>query len=237
MIDIEKFKTDGFLYDSIENYKELINFEQYKNIKTKIDQINIKRHSKYDYWFKYKELSYMEEIVYDNLLKNDKNLEVADFVYEMSHKYQIKKIEDCNFYPTWIFGTVKNEEILKEIRSKLFMEFQKNFVCKYYSENEYDSYFSDSRLQFYDEGCEIKIHNDGQKQERICVFIYFLNTDWNEENGGHLLIYDKNNNPIKVNPIFPYFVVIDNEADLFHAVEKVKKGIKYNIVAFYGKRT
>ena len=30
-------------------------------------------------------------------------------------------------------------------------------------------------MQFYDEGCEIKLHDDGRQENRLCVFLYFLN--------------------------------------------------------------
>jgi len=48
-----------------------------------------------------------------------------------------------------------------------------------------------------------------------------------------LILHDLNGNDIKVNPIFPNFVVLDSDKNLFHEVEKVKNDIKYNIVSFY----
>ena len=39
------------------------------------------------------------------------------------------------------------------------------------------------------------------------MFLYFLNDDWNEENGGNLILHTKDGNSIKVNPVFPNFVV------------------------------
>jgi len=46
-------------------------------------------------------------------------------------------------------------------------------------------------------------------------------------------LYNKNNEKIKINPVFPNFVVLDTDLNLFHEVEKVNKNIKYNIVSFY----
>ena len=68
----------------------------------------------------------------------------------------------------------------------------------------------------------------------MCVFLYFLNDNWDEENGGHLLLYTKDKQTIKINPVFPNFVVLDTDINLFHEVEIVKKETKYNIVSFYG---
>jgi Rps23 Pro-64 3,4-dihydroxylase Tpa1-like proline 4-hydroxylase len=233
MIDAKQFRKEGFIYDSLENYTDLIDFEKFKDIKSKIDNKNIKRFSKYDYWYKFKDLSYMEEIVYENLLKRDKNLDVADFVYQKSHEYMLKKIQDCGFYPTWVFGTSMDSEVDGLINSDVISNFQLNFARKYYSEKLYNSYYGSSKLQFYDMDCEIKLHDDGQPEDRVCVFLYFLNNEWNEENGGHLILYTKENERVKINPVFPNFVVLDSDINLFHEVEKVKKGIKYNVVSFY----
>jgi Rps23 Pro-64 3,4-dihydroxylase Tpa1-like proline 4-hydroxylase len=233
MIDAKQFRKEGFIYDSLENYTDLIDFEKFKDIKSKIDNKNIKRFSKYDYWYKFKDLSYMEEIIYENLLKRDKNLDVADFVYQKSHEYMLKKIQDCGFYPTWVFGTSMDSEVDELINSDVISNFQLNFARKYYSEKLYNSYYGSSKLQFYDMDCEIKLHDDGQPEDRVCVFLYFLNNEWNEENGGHLILYTKENERVKINPVFPNFVVLDSDINLFHEVEKVKKGIKYNVVSFY----
>ena len=71
-----------------------------------------------------------------------------------------------------------------------------------------------------------------KSDKRICVFLYFLNDEWSADNGGRLILYDKNNQPIPINPVFPNFVVLDSDVNLFHEVEKVLKGTKYNIVCF-----
>ena len=103
MIDVKKFREQGYIYDSLENYSELIDFDAFKEVKKGIDaQGDIKRHSRYDYWFKYKDLSYMEELVYDELIKNDDNLSVADEVFAKGHEYQLKKIKESGFYPAWV---------------------------------------------------------------------------------------------------------------------------------------
>jgi len=233
MINVEQFREEGYLYDNLENYKELINFSEFKIIKSKIDEKNIKRFSKYDYWYKFKELSYMEEIIYENFLKRDKILSVADVIYDKSHRYMLKKIEECEFYPTWIFGTSMDNDIIDLINTDTLKNFESNFVKKYYLEKQFKSTFGARRLQFYDTGCEIKLHNDGQQKDRICVFLYFLNTEWNEENGGYLILHTKTKETKKINPIFPNFVVLDSELNLFHELQKINKNIKYNIVSFY----
>jgi Rps23 Pro-64 3,4-dihydroxylase Tpa1-like proline 4-hydroxylase len=237
MIDIQQFREQGYLYDSLENYKEFIDFDAVLDIKEFIDSKNIIRHSRYDYWFKYNDLSYMEEIRYDNLLKNDKNLQNADIIFEKNHEYQLKKIKECGFYPTWVFGTAMDDEIGNKIRNRILENFQIKFSKHYYSDKENDKYANDFRLQFYTKGCEIKLHDDGSPENRYCVFIYFLNNNWDESNGGNLILYKKDGEKIKVKPTFPNFVVLDSDVNLFHEVEEVLNDMKYNIVCFFGKQS
>jgi Rps23 Pro-64 3,4-dihydroxylase Tpa1-like proline 4-hydroxylase len=235
MIDIQQFREEGYLYDSLENYSEFINFDDFKKIKEIIDSKNIIRYSRFDYWYKYNDLSYMEEIRYDNFLNRDNDLPTADYIYQKSHEYQLKKIKDCGFYPTWVFGTSMDDEISGTLRNQILSSFQEKFAKHYYSDKETEKYLSDFRLQFYNKGCEIKLHDDGKPDNRYCVFLYFLNNDWNDSDGGNLILYTKNNEKIKIKPTFPNFVVLDSDINLFHEVEEVLNNIKYNIVCFFGK--
>ena len=235
MIDVKQFREQGYIYESIENYSDLINFQDYKLVKSKIDSIDYKIPSRYDYFYKYTDQSYMEAVYYSTFLKNDKDEECAKYVYDLAHRFYVEKMQRPELYPTWVFGTSMNDEIAGIIHAPLFKNFQKAFAEKYYSDkiDENCNYAHNNKLQFYDEGCEIKLHDDGQPKDRLCVFLYFLNDEWSNDNGGHLILYTKNNESIKINPVFPNFVVLDSEINLLHEVEMVKKGIKYNVVSFY----
>jgi hypothetical protein len=230
---IENYRNNGYIYGSLEDYSDLIDLDGFKQIKDYIDGVNFIRHSRYDYWFKYNDQSYMEELVYNNYLARDNNLDTADYVYQKAHEYQLKKIEECGFNPTWVFGTSMNDKIDDKMKNGVLEDFQRKFVKKYYSEKTFNKFVPSEKLQFYNKGCEIKLHDDGQPTNRICVFLYFLNDEWSDDNGGHLILHDLNGNDIVVNPVFPNFVVLDSDKNLFHELEKVKKGIKYNIVSFY----
>lgn len=234
MINVQQYRETGYVYDSLENYKDLFSFEKFKEVKDYIDYKNIKRHATYDYWCKYKNHFFEEKIHYNSYIKSDKNLNIADKLFENAHQYQLKKIEECDYQPTWVFGSSGDDDIMTEIRNGAISQFEENFVRKYYSDKGYTNFEESMRLQFYDKGCEIKLHDDGQPAQRICVFIFFLNNEWKEENGGQLILYTKDNNIIKVNPIFPNFVVLDSSINLFHEVKKVRDDMKYNIVSFYG---
>lgn len=237
MIDLKKYREDGYIYESIENYSDLINFEEFKKLKSSIDNEEFKIPSRYDYWYKYKDLSYTEETSFKTFIKKDDNIECAKYVFDISHKYQIDKMKRPEFYPTWVFGTSENSKITEFINSKILSDFQENFVKHYYSDKleNYIGFENNTKLQFYDEGCEIKLHDDGQPKNRLCVFLYFLNDEWPEENGGHLILYTTSGK-IKIEPVFPNFVVLDSDVNLFHEVKMVTNGTKYNIVCFYSIR-
>lgn len=233
MENIENYRNNGYIYGSLEDYSDLIDLDGVRDIKKYIDTTNFVRNSRYDYWFKYNEQSYMEELVYSNYIKKDKDLDTADYVYQKAHEYQLKKIEESGFYPTWVFGTSDDSGICGKIQNGVLDDFQQKFVKKYYPEKTFSKFIPSEKLQFYNEGCEIKLHDDGQPTNRICVFLYFLNDEWDDDAGGHLILHDLNDNDVIVKPIFPNFVVLDSYKNLFHELEKVKKGIKYNIVSFY----
>ena len=60
MIDVKEFREQGYLYDSLENYKELINFDEFVKIKEFIDSKNLNKFSKYDYLYFANQASYHE---------------------------------------------------------------------------------------------------------------------------------------------------------------------------------
>jgi hypothetical protein len=233
MRNIEQYKKDGYLYDSLENYKDIINFDEFVKIKNFIDSKNILVNSKYDYWYKYKDLAYMEELRYDTFIKSDKDETQAIEIYQTAHSYFIKRMEECGYYPTWVFGTSCDTEIEGTFRNGVLNKFETNFVREFYPEKTYSSFNESMKLQFYNKDCEIKLHDDGKPANRVCVFLFFLNTEWDAENGGHLILHTNDESTIKINPVFPNFVVLDSDVNLFHEVEKVKNDIKYNIVSFF----
>jgi hypothetical protein len=234
MIDVQKFREQGYIYESIENYSDLINLEEYKAAKAEIDSIDYKVPSKYDYFYKYGDQSYMEVINYSTFIKQDKDEECAKYVFDLAHRFYIEKMQRPELLPTWVFGTSLNDRVMGIIHSNTFKDFQKAFAERYYSDKleNYTGFEISNKLQFYDKGCEIKLHDDGQPKNRLCVFLYFLNDEWPEENGGHLILYTKSGK-IKIEPVFPNFVVLDSDVNLFHEVKMVNKGVKYNIVNFY----
>ncbi len=128
MIEIQKFREQGYIYDSMENYSDLISFDDVKNIKKTIDSIDYKIPSKYDYWYKYNDLSYMEELNFSTFVKNDENEKRALEVFDIANKYYIEKMKNPKFYPTWVFGTSLNDNIVGLMNNGILSSFQNKFA-------------------------------------------------------------------------------------------------------------
>lgn len=90
------------------------------------------------------------------------------------------------------------------------------------------------RIATYDNDCHIAKHRDGFSNKRLFVLLIYLNKEWDESNGGQLVIFDKNNEKISHIPKAPSICVLDfTKNNLEHEVLKVINGTRYTFVAFY----
>ena len=246
MITKDKFRNEGFIYDSLENYQDIFDLQKFKEIKSEIDKINFYRNSRFVYEYKFKNprsrqinelLEY--EKVRENKGKNTPDSRLSDNLteelYKLSHSHQINKMKDRGVIPTFVYGESYDDKFK---RHNLFLNQQQTkFVEYYYPEYSGNSFDSNTNLQFYDKGCLITRHRDGKPPGRICVFLYFLNTDWYFQNGGGLVLYEGGIPIKKIHPIFPNFLVIDTNVDIEHELLKIQSDIKYTIVSFFhGKK-
>jgi Rps23 Pro-64 3,4-dihydroxylase Tpa1-like proline 4-hydroxylase len=92
---------------------------------------------------------------------------------------------------------------------------------------------STKRLTVYDEFCKITRHRDGFKQDRVFAILLYLNKEWDDKNGGDLIIYDKNKNEIKISPKGLKICVLDFlQNNIEHEVLEVISGTRYTYVMF-----
>ena len=236
VIGKDEFRDKGYLYDSMENYSDLINFDEYKNWVDSLMSHNLIRNSIREYWFSHNSQSYQEYIHYKDLLKVDDSLEDADYVFQKGHEYQLKKIEESGFKPSWIFGKADTSEINHILFGETIMNFQKKFVERYYPDKVSDEYESNFAVQYYDKGCLIDTHDDGRPEGRICVFLYFLNDGWNQLDGGNLIVDVDKLKSTMCTPSYPKFIVLDSDVNLVHEVQKVQKNVRYTAVNFLANK-
>jgi hypothetical protein len=119
------------------------------------------------------------------------------------------------------------------LREKICQAISKKYYSHIFGEKRVNFNCNTTRIAAYDEGCFIKKHRDGWSNNRIFVILLYLNQEWPKENGGELLVYDKNGNVIDVTPNGPKLCVLDfTQNNLEHEVKEIISGVRYNLVSF-----
>jgi len=87
---------------------------------------------------------------------------------------------------------------------------------------------------YYNEGCMLANHSDGTGTGRICALLIYLNEEYDENNGGILIL----NNEEKVIPAFGKVAIIDLQTfDIPHMVTEVTGGLgRFAILTFVKKK-
>jgi GDP-L-fucose synthase len=90
----------------------------------------------------------------------------------------------------------------------------------------------------YTEGCFIEEHIDGRDSDRMAGFLFYLNKDYDKDNGGLLKVIDPNTNEtIDIVPEFGQAICIDYiNNEISHEVTPVKSGKRLAICAFIHKK-
>ena len=86
----------------------------------------------------------------------------------------------------------------------------------------------------YDDKCLLTNHSDGIQKNRICAILIYLNENYDEMDGGCLVL----NNTEKVIPEFGNIAIIDLQSfDVPHMVTEVIGGPgRYTILSFINKK-
>lgn len=155
--------------------------------------------------------------------------------YELANNYAELIIKDCyennelvNFSQYWYFNDLSTILISDEM--KTYNDGIFNIVSYLYDTNNYQLNTHSSQLTYYPKDCFLTNHSDGTGTGRICALLIYLNENYNEENGGILIL----NNNEKIIPIFGKVVIIDLQSfDIPHEVTKVLDGIgRYACISF-----
>ncbi len=94
------------------------------------------------------------------------------------------------------------------------------------------------QVTMYTPGCFIEEHIDGRDSDRLAGFLFYLNKDYNKDNGGLLRVIDPITNEIvDVVPEFGQAICIDYiDNEVSHEVTPVKEGKRLAICAFIHKK-
>lgn len=93
----------------------------------------------------------------------------------------------------------------------------------------------DISLTMYNDGCFLNDHIDGKSPvKNYASMLIYLNKNWNESDGGNLILKGNDGIEYKVTPEFGNVAIIDlQNFDVWHQVEEVKNNKeRYAIVCF-----
>ena len=123
----------------------------------------------------------------------------------------------------WYYG--EDNSVLDNFK-KLFTK----MVNIFYNETGEYQISHNTQITYYDKNCFLQKHEDGLVDGRICAILFYLNEDYKIENGGNLILDDKET----ILPIYGNVAMIDfTQGNVSHEVTKVVDGIgRYAVLAF-----
>ena len=222
----EKLKKEGYTSFNLKDFnEEFYNFllhlkcNEEKNLKSKMNMLR------------------MDIGTQTDLNSGSKQIQTTKAFdsYELANNYAELTIKDCyennelvNFTQYWYYNDLSTILISDEM--KTYNDGIFNIVSYLYDTNNYQLNTHTSQLTYYPKDCFLTNHSDGYGTGRICALLIYLNENYNEENGGILIL----NNNEKIIPIFGKVVIIDLQSfDIPHEVTKVLDGIgRYACISF-----
>jgi Rps23 Pro-64 3,4-dihydroxylase Tpa1-like proline 4-hydroxylase len=131
-----------------------------------------------------------------------------------------------------IFSKVTNDD--GDANWQLYLDIVNDIVKYYYDLDESVTFDYITSATYYDNGCFLTKHSDGTGTGRICALLIYLNEEYNENDGGILIL----NNEEKIIPTFGKFAIIDLQSfDVPHEVTEVTGGIgRYAVLSFVSKK-
>ena len=227
----------------IEDAKDLLSEEHFKELDTLCDEINAsqKKHTKF-YQFEY--CLTKEDVDYFGLTGEKASVKFADridigdspekkFSIEMKKKLIRKYFDSVQTYAESFYKIERFSFLCDKISHAIADKYYSHiFNLDNLKKKEIRS--TTQRIATYDNECHIAKHKDGFSDKRLFVILLYLNKEWEEANGGDLVIYTKNNDKISLTPKAPSVCVLDfTKNNLEHEVLKVIDGTRYTYVSFY----
>lgn len=123
-----------------------------------------------------------------------------------------------------------NSEVLNNLIKKTYDE-----IVRYFFDFNVEQEFSHLiEFTYYNDGCVLGKHSDGTGTGRICACLIYLNEEYNFNDGGYLILDDKE----KILPKIGNVAIIDLQSfDILHEVTKVNGGIgRYACLSFVKRK-
>jgi len=115
-----------------------------------------------------------------------------------------------------------------------YLNYIKKIMMYFFDIEESQEYSLLHFATYYDKGCVLKNHSDGTGTGRVCALLIYLNEEYDEKNGGILIL----NNKERVIPTFGKVAIIDLESfDIPHEVTEVTGGLgRFALLTFVSKK-
>lgn len=143
--------------------------------------------------------------------------------FHQHEKLKNNFIQDDNLEQIWHWK-MDSSETIKRLLYNIFKE---------YYDYQFDELNILSSVTLFTQGCFINEHNDGKDPNRIAGILIYLNKDYDETNGGCLILENKT----KIVPEYGRVVIIDYTQNVIqHAVTTVLENDRKAICAFIHKK-
>lgn len=143
----------------------------------------------------------------------------ADFIKNELKKTELLNIDNLEQIWHW-----KEDQKCYDLLYSIFKKFY---------DYDFDKLNIMSTLTLFTKGCFINEHIDGRNKDRIAGILIYLNKNYNEENGGCLILEDDT----KIIPEYGRVVVIDyTQNSIKHSVTPVIENDRKAICAFIHKK-
>lgn len=230
----EKLKKDGYTFFELNDFdSEFYNFLlPYK--------CNESKNLKDD--FKYLRVDAMEEHDIQNPAKERERMQIAKKFDSFEEAFE-KKSQMVDFLSKnkkmicsqmWFYNDL-SAVIPDDDDLDILKQYIDNLIRYYFDFDESQELclFSPT-FTYYDDGCHLGNHSDGTGTGRICSLLFYLNEDYDAQNGGCLLL----NNKQLVVPKFGRVAIIDLQTfDIPHMVTEVMGGVgRYAFLTFVKRK-
>ncbi len=151
--------------------------------------------------------------------------------FEEANKKKEEILKDTSivkedFFQIWLFNHI-NDDTLKKLYDK---------ITKYFFDlDESEELNIEINSTFYNKGCFLKDHIDGKSPvKNYASILIYLNENWNEMDGGNLILTGEDKSVQKVIPEFGTIAMIDlQNFDIHHQVEEITADVdRYTIISF-----
>ena len=241
----EKLKKDGYTSFELKDFdEEFYNFllplkcNEEKNLK------NYYTNLKGDGGFHLEE--YREDVSKDKI-KIQTDFESFENASKKKNEIvdMLKTNSNCMMSQLWYFNNLSSiispdrpedgvEYPLQEPFSK-FEKYVSNITKHFFDFEDTQEYVLFAPMTtYYNDGCKLKNHSDGTGTGRICALLIYLNEEYDENDGGILIL----NNKEKVIPTFGKVAIIDLQTfDIPHMVTEVTGGLgRFALLTFVKKK-